>query len=65
MLVSYFMMNAMIRAAGFGTRLGTYGASTSTVLIGIGGRSPLERHLDYLEAAGISRVVIKVRATAG
>jgi NDP-sugar pyrophosphorylase family protein len=54
----------MILAAGLGTRLGTYGAGTPKVLIEVGGRSLLDRHLDYLEAAGISRVVINVHHLA-
>jgi NDP-sugar pyrophosphorylase family protein len=53
-------MNAMILAAGLGTRLGSIGRSTPKVLIDIDGRPLLERNLDCLLRQGISRVVINV-----
>jgi NDP-sugar pyrophosphorylase family protein len=51
-------MNAMILAAGRGTRLGTLGVSTPKVLIDLGGEPLLARHLRYLEREGVQRVVI-------
>ena len=53
-------MNAMILAAGLGTRLGSIGRSTPKALIDVGGRPLLERSLDYLQRQGISRVVINL-----
>jgi mannose-1-phosphate guanylyltransferase len=53
-------VNAMILAAGFGTRLGGLGRETPKVLIEIGGSPLLERHLLYLERLGVGRVVINV-----
>jgi mannose-1-phosphate guanylyltransferase len=57
-------MNAMILAAGLGTRLGSIGRATPKVLIDIGGRPLLDRNLDYLRRQGISRVVINVHHLA-
>jgi mannose-1-phosphate guanylyltransferase len=57
-------MNAMILAAGLGTRLGSMGRAVPKVLIDIGGRPLLERNLDYLQRQGISRVVINVHHLA-
>ncbi len=51
-------MNAMILAAGLGTRLGDLGRTLPKVLVEIGNRPLLERHLSYLERQGIRRVVI-------
>jgi mannose-1-phosphate guanylyltransferase/phosphomannomutase len=58
-------MNAMILAAGLGTRLGDMGRDIPKVLIDIGGRPLLERHLEYLERLGIRRVVINLYHLAG
>jgi NDP-sugar pyrophosphorylase family protein len=51
-------MDAMILAAGRGTRLGALGAAMPKVLIDVGGRPLLARHLDYLRTAGARRVVV-------
>ncbi|HWD63588.1 MAG TPA: NDP-sugar synthase [Solirubrobacteraceae bacterium] len=53
-------MHAMILAAGLGTRLGALGAATPKILIDVGGRPLLARHLDYLAAMGVDRVVINL-----
>ena len=50
----------MILAAGLGTRLGALGAATPKILIDVGGRPLLERHLEYLSDAQVARVVINV-----
>jgi NDP-sugar pyrophosphorylase family protein len=51
-------MNAMILAAGRGTRLGTLGTTRPKVLIEVGGEPLLGRQLRYLERNGISRVIV-------
>jgi NDP-sugar pyrophosphorylase family protein len=51
-------MNAMILAAGLGTRLGGLGRTVPKALIDIGGKPLLERHLEYLELQGVSGVAI-------
>lgn len=51
-------MNAIVLAAGLGTRLGTLGAKVPKVLLPVGGRPLLERHLELLEQAGVDRVVV-------
>jgi NDP-sugar pyrophosphorylase family protein len=50
----------MILAAGLGTRLGALGAATPKILIEVGGRPLLERHLEYLADSGVARAVINV-----
>jgi NDP-sugar pyrophosphorylase family protein len=50
----------MILAAGKGTRLGDLGRARAKVLIDVGGRPLLDRHLSFLESVGIVRVVINV-----
>jgi NDP-sugar pyrophosphorylase family protein len=50
----------MILAAGRGTRLGALGRSVPKVLVRVGNRPLLERHLEYLEREGFSGVVINV-----
>lgn len=57
-------MNAMILAAGRGTRLGALGVATAKVLIDIGGRPLLERQLEYLEHNGVRRVVLNTHHQA-
>ncbi len=57
-------MNAMVLAAGLGTRLGSMGRTVPKVLIDIGGRPLLERHVEYLQRHGIYRVVINVHHLA-
>jgi MurNAc alpha-1-phosphate uridylyltransferase len=51
-------MNAIVLAAGRGTRLGALGERTPKVLVSVGGVPLLERHLDALARAGIERVVV-------
>ena len=53
-------MNAMILAAGLGTRLGALGAATPKILLDIGGVTLLERHLESLAGLGVRRVVINM-----
>lgn len=54
----------MILAAGRGTRLGALGRNAAKVLVCVGGRPLLERHLDYLEREGFTGVVINVHHLA-
>jgi mannose-1-phosphate guanylyltransferase len=51
-------VNAIILAAGLGTRLGDLGEQIPKVLIPVGGRPLLARHLDLLGQAGVQRVVV-------
>ena len=53
-------MKAMILAAGLGTRLGELGATVPKILIDVGSRSLLARHVDYLAGLGVERIVINV-----
>ena len=53
-------MKAMILAAGRGTRLQQLTAKTPKPLIKVAGKALLEYHLDGLERAGFSQVVINV-----
>jgi NDP-sugar pyrophosphorylase family protein len=57
-------MNAMVLAAGLGTRLGDIGRVEPKALIDIGGRPLLERHLEFLQRQGIGRVVINAHHLA-
>jgi mannose-1-phosphate guanylyltransferase len=57
-------MNAMILAAGRGTRLGTLGRHMPKVLIDVGDQPLLARHMTYLQRQGIHRVVINVHHLA-
>src|SRR5579875_2474149 len=57
--------DAMILAAGLGTRLGALGTKVPKVLVDVGGRPLLERHLEHLESQGVERVVINVHHLAG
>jgi MurNAc alpha-1-phosphate uridylyltransferase len=53
-------MIAMILAAGRGERLRPITESTPKALVEVQGRSLLERHLDAMQAAGISTVVVNL-----
>lgn len=57
-------MQAMILAAGRGTRLGALGLTTPKVLVEIGGRPLLARQLSYLAEAGVERVVVNAHHLA-
>jgi NDP-sugar pyrophosphorylase family protein len=57
-------VNAMILAAGRGTRLGALGQRIAKVLVDVGGRPLLERHFEYLEREQVSRVVINAHHLA-
>ena len=54
----------MILAAGRGTRLGSLGLTIPKALVPVGGRALLERHLEFLEREGVSRVVINAHHLA-
>jgi NDP-sugar pyrophosphorylase family protein len=51
-------MNAIVLAAGEGTRLGALGRRVPKVLIRVGDRPLLARHLELLETEGVQRVVV-------
>jgi mannose-1-phosphate guanylyltransferase len=51
-------VNAIVLAAGLGTRLGDLGEQIPKVLIPVGGRPLLARHLELLGQAGVQRVVV-------
>ena len=53
-------MNALILAAGLGTRLGTYTANRPKALVEVNGRTILEHQLRHLAAAGFDRFVINI-----
>jgi NDP-sugar pyrophosphorylase family protein len=55
---------ALILAAGKGTRLGDLGRALPKVLVPIGGRPLLDRHLEHLEGQGVARVVINAHHLA-
>jgi len=57
-------MNAMILAAGRGTRLGSVGRNIPKVLVPIGGRPLLARQLEYMAREGFSRVVVNAHHLA-
>jgi len=57
-------MNAIVLAAGLGTRLGRLGHRTPKVLLEFGGEPLLHHHLRYLHAQGVSRVVVNVHHRA-
>jgi len=52
--------DAMVFAAGLGTRLGELGRDTPKALIDVGGRTMLEHALRRLAAAGADRIVVNV-----
>ncbi len=54
----------MILGAGLGTRLGEIGAATPKVLIDVGGRPLLQRHLEWLDEIQVDRAVINVHHRA-
>jgi len=62
--VSRALPPALILAAGKGTRLGELGRALPKVLVPIGGRPLLDRHLEHLEAQGVGRVVINAHHLA-
>ena len=51
-------MNAIVLAAGRGTRLGALGRRVPKVLVRVGDRPLLARHLELLEREGVRRVVV-------
>lgn len=57
-------MNAMLLAAGLGTRLRAAGVEVPKALVDIGGEPLLARQLRYLRAQGCARVVVNVHHMA-
>jgi NDP-sugar pyrophosphorylase family protein len=57
-------MNAMVLAAGAGTRLRSVEPDVPKILVDIGGEPLLARQLRYLENQGISRVVVNAHYLA-
>jgi len=57
-------MNAMILAAGRGTRLGELAKAIPKCLVELGGEPLLARHLTYLEQQGAQRVVVNAHHLA-
>ncbi len=53
-------MQAIILAAGMGKRLGNLTASDTKCMLSVNGKTLIERSLDVLSAAGLSRVIIVV-----
>ncbi len=53
-------MKAVLLAAGLGTRLKPWTDRLPKVMIPVGGKPPLERHLENLAAAGIDEVFINL-----
>jgi histidinol-phosphate/aromatic aminotransferase/cobyric acid decarboxylase-like protein/choline kinase len=51
-------MQAVILAAGMGSRLGKYTKNNTKCMLSINGRTLIERSLDALDSAGISRCII-------
>lgn len=58
-------MNAMILAAGRGTRLGELGRAVPKVLVNVGGEPLLTRQIRYLKEGGVERIVINAHHLAG
>jgi mannose-1-phosphate guanylyltransferase len=57
-------VNAMILAAGRGTRLGPLGRETPKVLVEVGGEPMLARQIRYLDGGGADRIVINAHHLA-
>ena len=57
-------MQAMILAAGRGTRLGELGTRLPKALVDVGGQPLLARQLAYLAACGVERVVVNAHHLA-
>jgi NDP-sugar pyrophosphorylase family protein len=57
-------MNAMILAAGRGTRLGALSQTTPKVLVELDGEPLLARQIRYLKTAGIERIVLNAHHLA-
>ena len=57
-------MNAMILAAGRGTRLGELGRTVPKILVDVGGEPLLARQIRYLKDGGIERIVINAHHLA-
>src|SRR2546421_11150208 len=57
-------MNAMVLAAGRGTRLGTLGRRIAQVLVDVGGEPLLARQLRYLAREDATRVVVNAHHLA-
>ncbi len=57
-------MNAMILAAGRGTRLGELGQTMPKIMVDVGGEPLLERQIRYLKDGGIERIVINAHHLA-
>src|SRR6266516_4860313 len=53
-------VDAMIFAAGLGTRLGAIGESTPKALVEVGGQTMLERTVRGLVEAGADRIIVNV-----
>jgi NDP-sugar pyrophosphorylase family protein len=58
-------MNAMVLAAGRGTRLAALGLDVPKPLIEIGGETLLARQLRYLRGGGVQRVVVNAHHLSG
>lgn len=58
-------MNALILAAGLGTRLGPYTADRPKALVEVAGRTMLEHQLANLRRAGFGRVAVNIHHFAG
>jgi mannose-1-phosphate guanylyltransferase len=57
-------MNAMILAAGRGTRLGALGRATPKILIDVDGEPLLARQIRYLKSGGVERIVVNTHHLA-
>ncbi|HEY2537794.1 MAG TPA: NDP-sugar synthase [Solirubrobacteraceae bacterium] len=57
-------MNAMILAAGRGTRLGELGQTIPKALVDVGGQPLLARQISYLKDGGIDRIVVNAHHLA-
>jgi mannose-1-phosphate guanylyltransferase len=57
-------MNAMILAAGRGTRLGELGRTVPKILVDVGGEPLLTRQIRYLKDSGVARIVINTHHLA-